>query len=41
MSVLDSVLNMVAGVTKPFAMGANILAKGYGDLYRGRRHAED
>ena len=26
---------MVAGATKPFAKGANILAKGYGDLYRG------
>lgn len=35
MSFLDTILNSVAGMTKPFAMGANLLAKGYGDLYRG------
>jgi hypothetical protein len=31
-NLLDSAVNVVAGVTKPFAKGANILAKGYGDL---------
>jgi hypothetical protein len=31
----DTLLNLVVGATKPFAKGANILAKGYGDLYRG------
>lgn len=33
--LLDAGINVAAGVTKPFAMGANILAQGYGDLYRG------
>lgn len=31
----DTLLNFIVGATKPFAKGANILAKGYGDLYRG------
>ena len=28
-------INAIANATKPFAKGANILAQGYGDLYRG------
>lgn len=35
MDFWGGLLNAVAGVTKPFAKGANILAQGYGDLYRG------
>lgn len=33
--LLGSAIQGVVGITKPFAKGANILAQGYGDLYRG------